>query len=92
MTGTINSVEEMKYLTINLVKANSVPLGITEVDLGHCMTAACTDNTNVAQLDAIMTTNLAIKGIGAGAHMTLDNYMVWFYDEIIQREQSHIDI
>jgi len=72
-SGTINSVEEMKYLTINLVKANSVPLGITE-------------------LDAIMTTNLAIKGIGAGAHMTLDNYMVWFYDEIIQREQSHIDI
>ena len=86
----MNSVEEMKYLTINLVKANSVPLGIKEVDWP--LTAACTDNTNVAQLDAIMSTNLAIKGIDAGAHMTLDNYMVWFYDEIIQREQSHIDI
>ena len=81
MSGTLNSPEELKYLTINVIKATKLELSLAEVQL---LPEACYVPTHVLrhvlQVDAV--TRPAIKSIEAGEAYTLDQFMRWFHDEV----------
>lgn len=70
-SGTLNDADELRYLTIAVVKANNLKLTIPE-------------------MDQLITP--AMHNVESGGTYTLDEFMCWFYDDILQHGTQHISL
>ena len=88
-SGTVNDAQELKMMAFNLVKANGLSLSLQQVRR-MCTQCGAYEACGF-QMDEL--TKPAMRHIEVGGTYTLDQFMIWFYDNMVCHvHTAHIDL